>query len=208
MKFDLNPWINSQAIKILEYAKVDMAMGSEEIFKLLLLPISVDMMGILLHKVIERFDPDVLVAVDPEKAVLAQSAARHSFMQKKITVIFANQENVVEQEEIELVGGTLLDVLGIVQVAFGVDDELRASYLKKTGSCRVIKHGYASLLQDKRCLIVDGIIDCGLGIIQTRQAVAELGGKVIGAVAIFNCNAPEVNAETLGVPKLSLLINL
>ncbi|MEK7658309.1 MAG: phosphoribosyltransferase family protein [Patescibacteria group bacterium] len=84
----------------------------------------------------------------------------------------------------------------------------KIKYTAKTGTRRVIKRGYDKYVKGKRCLIVEDIINTGITVTKTRDAILEAGGEVIGVACLCNRSGEKVNAGTLRVQELFSLLNV
>jgi len=67
-----------------------------------------------------------------------------------------------------------------------------------------LKRGFGKLVQGKKVLIVDDIVNTGLSIRQTAEAVRASGGNVVAAAAY--CSRGNANAATLEVPRFIYLV--
>ncbi|MEK9135035.1 MAG: phosphoribosyltransferase family protein [Patescibacteria group bacterium] len=103
--------------------------------------------------------------------------------QKEVLAVFADEEDVFEQ---------LLDM----------------SKALKMGTKRIIKRGYDKFVKGHCCLIVEDIINTGLTVQKTAEAVRLVGGEVVGVGALCNRSGGKVTAQSLGVPTLVSLLNL
>lgn len=78
----------------------------------------------------------------------------------------------------------------------------------KIGTRRIIKRGYNRYVDGATCLLVEDVINSGATVIKTRDAIVAAGGTVIGVGALCNRSGGKVTAETLGVPRLSSLLDV
>jgi orotate phosphoribosyltransferase len=68
----------------------------------------------------------------------------------------------------------------------------------------VLRRGYDHLVSGKRVLVVDDIVNTGLSLRQTAEAVRGAGGQVIGAASFVNRG--NVGAAGLGVERFAYLL--
>ena len=68
----------------------------------------------------------------------------------------------------------------------------------------VLKRGFGKLVKGKRVLIVDDIVNTGLSILETADAVRASGGTVAAAAAY--CTRGNTTAELMGVPQFIYLV--
>jgi orotate phosphoribosyltransferase len=93
-------------------------------------------------------------------------------------------------------------------LAVCADEEDVVEEGQKTGTRRVIKRGYDKLVKGKRCLIVEDIVNSGLTVVKTREAIERCGGTVVGVGCLCNRSGGKVTAETLGVSELFSLLDV
>jgi len=138
------------------------------------------------------------------------------FPAKEVFAVCADEEDVSEQkqETMGTVGCREFLANGIVKIE-GVPDSLgkfgslvKITFSTKVGTRRVIKRGYDKLVKGKRCLIVEDVINSGLTVAKTRDAVLEAGGEVIGVGCLCNRSGMKSTAETFGVADLFSLLDL
>lgn len=135
--------------------------------------------------------------------------------QPEVLAICADEEDILEETSISQAMGTTplaLEAFGKVRITasallhpavFGNVD-----YFAKKGTRRVIKRGYDKFVKEKRCLIVEDVINSGATVVKTRDAVITAGGEVVGVGCLCNRSGGKVTAETLGVPELFSLLDL
>jgi orotate phosphoribosyltransferase len=68
----------------------------------------------------------------------------------------------------------------------------------------VLRRGYDRLVSGKRVLVVDDIVNTGLSLRQTAEAVRGAGGQVVGAACVVNRG--NVEAPGLGVDRFTYLL--
>ena len=128
-----------------------------------------------------------------------------------VLAICADEEDMLETREIPKVMAGELDFVacGAVHIDYG-DAFLprKIRYTEKIGTRRVIKRGYDKLVMGKRCLIVEDVINSGLTVVKTRDAVLEAGGEVIGVACLCNRSGGKVTAGTLCVSELFSLLDM
>ncbi len=86
--------------------------------------------------------------------------------------------------------------------------QIYAIFADDVDNKRVIKRGYGAYVKDKQCLIVEDVINSGLTVANTRDAILQAGGIVVGVGALCNRSGGKVTAQTLAVPKLFSLMNV
>jgi len=135
----------------------------------------------------------------------------------EVLAVCADEEDVLEKRVIErpcelrqennfLCEFSAVDNVKVhFNLGFGVQS---IEFYTKTGTRRVIKRGYAKLVKGKRCLIVEDVINSGLTVAKTRDAVFEAKGEVVGVGCLCNRSKGKVTVETLGVPDLFSLLNV
>lgn len=79
---------------------------------------------------------------------------------------------------------------------------------KKIDTIRIIKRGYETHVAGKRCLIVEDIINSGVTVAKTRNAITKAGGEVSAVATLCNRSGGIVTAASLFVPELLSLIDL
>jgi orotate phosphoribosyltransferase len=67
-----------------------------------------------------------------------------------------------------------------------------------------LRRGYDRLVCGKRVLVVDDIVNTGLSLRQTAEAVRQAGGQVVGAACLVNRG--NVDAAGLGVDRFEYLL--
>lgn len=126
--------------------------------------------------------------------------------------ICADEEDVLEDRNIVMNIGDYIarniNASGLVSIARNTYDSISVIYKEKVGTQRLIKRGYDSLVRGRRCLVVEDIVNSGLTVAKTCQAITGLGGTVVGVGCLCNRSGGKVTAETLGVPKLVSLVDL
>jgi orotate phosphoribosyltransferase len=70
----------------------------------------------------------------------------------------------------------------------------------------LLRRGYDHVVAGKRVLIVDDIVNTGLSLQQTAEAVREAGGQVIGAACLVSRG--NVEAAGLGVDRFAYLVEV
>jgi len=125
----------------------------------------------------------------------------------KVLDVCADEEDVLEQKEVPVMHVREFNACGRVEIR---QDQLvlLASFSEKVGTRRVIKRGYDKHVKGKRCLIVEDVINSGITVVKTRDAVLTAGGEVIGVGALCNRSGGKVTAETLMAPELLSLLDL
>jgi orotate phosphoribosyltransferase len=68
----------------------------------------------------------------------------------------------------------------------------------------VLRRGYDQLVSGKRVLVVDDIVNTGLSLRQTAEAVCGAGGRVVGAACLVSRG--NVGAPGLGVDRFAYLL--
>lgn len=126
--------------------------------------------------------------------------------QKEVLAVYADEENIYE--EFELIGDERLPreinigpFCDAVKILLSDSDTIKkVIYRAKTGTKRILKRGYDKIVNGKRCLIVEDIINSGITVQKTVEAIREAGGEIIGIGALCNRSGGNVNARTLNVP--------
>lgn len=133
-------------------------------------------------------------------------------LQQEILAVFADEEDVLEERELELIRATEeFSAYGRVRIEWRPEFKGNISkihFFEKVGTRRVIKRGYDSHVKDKRCLVVEDIINSGLTVQKTIDAVSRAGGQVVGVGCLCNRSGGKVTAQTLGAPELFSLLDL
>ena len=84
---------------------------------------------------------------------------------------------------------------------------LPAVFAEKAGvDTMVLARGYDRIVQGRRVLVVEDVLNTGMSVRRALCAVRAAGGTVVGVVAL--CNRGGVTAEALGVPQLATLVTL
>ncbi|MBU0670555.1 hypothetical protein KKF29_00175 [Patescibacteria group bacterium] len=139
------------------------------------------------------------------------------FWGKYVVAVCADEEDVLEPRVVKLTAPEMalkaknsleFDSCGRVKLEFLPGGDFQYSFTSKVGTRRVIKRGYDQYVKDKNCLIVEDVINSGLTVAKTRDAIVEAGGRVIGVGALCNRSGGKVTAESLGVPELFSLLNV
>lgn len=76
--------------------------------------------------------------------------------------------------------------------------EVYGTYADKDGEGFVIKRGYDEVIKGKNVLVVEDLVTTGGSLRKVVEAARQVGGNVIGAVAI--CNRGGVTKEAIGNP--------
>jgi len=76
--------------------------------------------------------------------------------------------------------------------------EVYGAYADKDGDGFVIKRGYDEIIKGKNTLVVEDLVTTGGSLKKVVEAVRQVGGNVIAAVAI--CNRGQVTREAVGNP--------
>ena len=177
---------------------------------------------LLCKDIAEHFkDEQVDVVVGPTVGAVSLSQWTANFLTlfapaPEVLAVCADEEDVSEQkqESMGTVGFRELSANGAVKIESEPDhlgdfgSSVKITFSTKVGTRRVIKRGYAKLVKGKRCLIVEDVINSGLTVIKTRDAVLQAGGEVIGVACLCNRSGGKVTAETLMVPELLSLLDL
>ncbi|MBI1866418.1 MAG: hypothetical protein HY005_02785 [Candidatus Staskawiczbacteria bacterium] len=135
--------------------------------------------------------------------------------QTEVLSIYADEEDIFEQREVVLnSGGGEFLANGFVKIRGEPDflghfgSQIEVMFPAKTGTRRVIKRGYDKYVKGAKCLILDDIINSGITVSKTRDAVIQAGGEVVGVGALCNRSGGKVTAETLRVPELFSLLDI
>jgi orotate phosphoribosyltransferase len=143
------------------------------------------------------------------------TAHRLTYMtRQEVLAIFADEEDVLQRRHFPIAARMLnFEAFGTVSLNNSFDssgkiDLAEVNYFAKIGTGRVIKRGYDKLIKGKRCLIVEDIINSGITVAKTRDAVIAVGGEVIGVGCLCNRSGGRVTAQTLCVPELFSLLDL
>lgn len=135
-----------------------------------------------------------------------------------VLAVYADEEDILETGE-EIIApkwqGMKRDYIHFI-ASGRVDIEIvpvwwrvtKIAYQKKIGTRRVFRRGYDKIINGKRCLIVEDVINSGTTVKKMREAVEHAGGKVVGVVAECNRSGGKVGAEILGVPECISLVEL
>lgn len=91
-------------------------------------------------------------------------------------------------------------------VALHFGGKVKAAYAEKDGNGFRIRATFASKLAGLRVLVVEDILNTGGSAAKVIKAVREVGGEVIGVVAI--CNRGGVTAEQLDVPFVEAVVEV
>jgi len=83
-------------------------------------------------------------------------------------------------------------------------DTLRTVTIEQVGRTRVIRRGYRSLVEGKRVLLVDDSVSSGSSLTESREAIHEAQGELVGVVTLANRSGFDLTTIT-GVPSHSLL---
>ncbi|MDP2864308.1 MAG: phosphoribosyltransferase family protein [bacterium] len=141
---------------------------------------------------------------------------------KEVLAVYADEEDVLEHR---VITGDELRKLGISFgfVATGevsiklklrpgpppVPAELGSiTYTARVGTRRILKRGYDKIVKGQHCLVVEDVINTGLTVKKTVDAIKLAGGTVVGVGALCNRSGGKVTAEFLGVPELFSLLNV
>lgn len=82
------------------------------------------------------------------------------------------------------VAGTVLGQNIAYNISLEHNKNIRFAYADKQHNTRTIRRGYQDLIKNKRVLLVDDIVSTGNTLIYMAEAVTNLGGIPVGAVAI------------------------
>lgn len=135
-----------------------------------------------------------------------------SFLEnREVQAVYAEEEDTLCLNDLELGDDWQtpfsFNAVGKVELSRGPRG-LRICFSEKSGTRRVLRRGYDKIVKDKRCLIVEDVINSGATVVKVCNAVRFAGGNVIGVRALCNRSGGKVTAETLSVPELSSLLNL
>lgn len=122
--------------------------------------------------------------------------------------VCADEEDVLEQKEIDVTRGGVIRASGMVTIKCDLLNRVVVEYSEKTGTRRVIKRGYDKHVKGMKCLIVEDVINSGVTVAKTRDAIIAVGGEVVGVGALCNRSGGKVTAQTLCVPELFSLLNV
>lgn len=129
----------------------------------------------------------------------------------RIVAVCADEGDVLATREVALHDRLEFNAAGKVTVFVRPSDAtgiIRAMYTEKIGTERVIKRGYDAYVRGKRGLGVEDILNTGLTVAKTRDAVLEAGGEVVAVACLCNRSGGKVTAGTLCVPELFSLLDL
>ncbi len=178
--------------------------------------------GIADHFLGNGVKADVVVGPTVGAVSLSRWVAYHyapsAFIQEVLSV-YADEVDEVEEVELDpakIMGVTsdnkikLKNVLGEVDIILAPGSQTidRIVYRMKVGTTRILKRGYDKVVQGKRCLVVEDVINSGVTVVKTVDAIRAAGGEVIGVGALCNRSGGKVTANTLGVPELFSLLDL
>ena len=104
------------------------------------------------------------------------------------------------------VGGAILSQWVASGLINFCDREVFAVFADEVDSQRIIKRGYDAYVKGKRCLIVEDVINSGVTVLKTRDAIYEAGGSLVGVGAL--CDRRGSEAWPLGVSELVSLVDL
>lgn len=141
---------------------------------------------------------------------------------ERIKAVFADEEDILEKKEYEypvmhneldrfnhfanFVGDITVETF--IHGPPGSFDRKVAKWFRKAGTRRVIKRGYDKHVKDKRCLIVEDILNTGLTVRKTCEAVLAVGGTISGIGALADRSNGQLTAESFNVPELFVLLKL
>jgi len=83
---------------------------------------------------------------------------------------------------------------------------LPAVYAEKVDGVLTLRRGYDQVVNGKRVVVVEDVLNTGGSLVETIRAVRAAGGEVVAAVAL--CNRGGVTAASLGVPRLESLLEV
>jgi orotate phosphoribosyltransferase len=106
------------------------------------------------------------------------------------------------------IGGVVLSQWLAYHLTQRTNREVLSVYAEEQGVIdqRVLRRGYAELVQNRRVLVAEDVITTGGSARKVIRTVQAAGGHVMGAAVI--CNRGSLTAEQLGVPTLQALINI
>lgn len=165
-------------------------------------------------------DVEVVVGPTVGGVSLSQWVAHHYAPfphQREVLSVYADEEDIIQKfsltksEIFEDIKDGRLEFPSArgVNILFNADNYNAVEHLSvdlKIGTKRVLKRGYDKIVQGKRCLIVEDVINSGTTVKKVAEAVRWAGGEVIGVGALCNRNVSKVTAETLGVKELFSLL--
>lgn len=173
--------------------------------------------GIAYHFLKNGVKADVIVGPTIGAVSLSQWTACH--YAPEVLSVYADEVDEVEEVDLDpakIMGVTsdnkikLKNALGEVDIILvsGSQTIDRIIYRMKVGTTRILKRGYDKIVQGKRCLVVEDIINSGLTVIKTVDAIRAAGGEILGVGALCNRSGGKVTANILGVPELFSLLDL
>jgi orotate phosphoribosyltransferase len=143
--------------------------------------------------------------------------------QNEVLAVYADEEDVFEEHnnmkyeefvhllKYEFAPGIIITAVNAPKTEVVSGDTRfieEVSFKIKVGTKRILKRGYDKIVKDKRCLIVEDIINSGITVQKTVKAIREAGGEVIGVGSLCNRSGGKVTANTLDVPELTSLLEL
>lgn len=124
--------------------------------------------------------------------------------------IFAEEEDIFEDDYIQVESDSPLRFKGrsAEKLVEAQSCSLTVKVPRKVGTRRVLRRGYAELVKGRRCIVGEDVVNSGLTVIKTVDAIRQAGGEVVAVGALCNRSGSKVTAEMLGVPMLHSLLNI
>jgi len=161
---------------------------------------------------------DIEVVVGPTVGAvsLSQWVAHHYApfaFQREVLAVYADEEDVFQEYTCEFKYFKFFlkhDFRpGIILTAVHGDAAIEeVSFKIKIGTQRILRRGYDKIVEGKRCLVVEDIINSGATVGKTIGAIKAAGGEVVGVGALCNRSGGKVTAGNLCVPELFSLLDL
>lgn len=132
------------------------------------------------------------------------------YMSGNALAIFAEEEDIFEDDYIQVESDSPLRFSGrnTEKLVEAQSCSLTVKIPRKVGTRRVLRRGYAELVKGRRCIVGEDVINSGLTVIKTVDAIRQAGGEVVAVGALCNRSGGKVTAEALGVPILFSLLDL
>lgn len=106
-----------------------------------------------------------------------------------------------------VIGGVILSQWVAYHLSELTHREILAVYAEKATEGFVLKRGYDKLIQGRRVLIVEDILNTGGSVRKVVECVRSAGGDIIGVAAL--CNRGKITTKELGdVPELYSLTDV